>query len=140
MTKAKHKESTDEQLSQPAAEAASSPQTQSREPGDESEPTRKYAPDPFTIASDYAAGVTLREHRRYRRTEIEFADGKPSQPVIDKLKADHFQWNPQDKLWVRPVKGEDMMATRIEAERTYREIAEMLRQEKGISSVEKPGF
>lgn len=140
MSKAKHKESTDISPTESASENASIPLPTSREPGDEPETTRKFAPDPFPIAQDVAAGITLREHRRFRRAEIAFDDGKPSQKIIDKLKADHFQWNPQDKLWVRPVKGEDAMATRIEAERTYREIAEMLRQEKGISGVEKPGF
>lgn len=140
MSKAKHKDSADASPAESAPEHAGSQEPSVREPGDEPDVARKFAPDPFPIATDAAAGVTLREHRRFRRTEIDFADGKPSQAVIDKLKTDHFQWNPQDKLWVRPVKGEDAMATRIEAERTYREIAEMLRQEKGISSVEKPGF
>lgn len=140
MTKARHKDSAEEQSAETASEIIGIPLPAARESGDEPETARKFAPDPFTIANDIAAGVTLREHRRFRRAEIEFADGKPSQEVIDKLKADHFQWHPQDKLWVRPVKGEDAMATRIEAERTYREIAEMLRQEKGISGIEKPGF
>ncbi len=111
-----------------------------REPGDEAEQPRKYAPDPFSIASDTAAGVTLRESRRFRRAEIAFADGKPSQQVIDQLKTDQFQWRPQEKLWVRPIKGEDAMATRIEAERTYQAVAALLREEKGIAGSEKSHF
>lgn len=122
------------QSTESTAETVNQPQSH-REPGDE--PVRKLAPDPFPIATDSAAGVKLREHRRFRRAEIEFADGKPSQPVIDKLKADHFQWNSQDKLWVRPIKGEDKMATRIEAERTYQDVVALIREEKGLTTAEK---
>lgn len=134
MTRGKHQT----QPTEPAAETTTSHQLPvHREPGDEQESERQRAPDPFTISSDYAAGVKLREHRRFRRAELEFADGKPSQQVIDKLKADHFRWHPQDQLWVRPVSGEDRMATRIEAERTYQDVVALIRQEKGITTAEK---
>jgi hypothetical protein len=137
MSRSKQQPQTDEQSSEPTSEpTVTTPPA--RESGDE--PARKFAADPFTIAGDYAAGVKLREHRRFRRAEIEFADGKPSQAVIDKLKDDHFRWNPQDQLWIRPVKGEDAMATRIEAERTYQAVAAMIREEKGLAGPEKPAF
>jgi len=49
-----------------------------REPGDDTPAERKYAPDPFVVVGDYAAGVRLLESRRFRRSEIEFLEGKPS--------------------------------------------------------------
>lgn len=114
--------------------------TTPRENGDEAEQQRKYAPDPFAIAGDYEAGVKLLESRRFRRAEITFADGKPSQAVLDQLKADGFRWNPDDKVWTRPIGREDAMATRIEAERTYKAVVDQMRQDKGLPVAEKAPF
>lgn len=127
----------------PAADktgSASASETTAREPGDEATEERKFAPDPFTIGSDSAAGVKLLEHRRFRRAEIEFADGKPSQAVIDKLKADGFRWNTQDKLWARPIGKEDALATRVEVERTYKDVVSLIREEKGLASPDRSSF
>jgi hypothetical protein len=107
--------------------------TVTREPGDDAPAERKYAPDPFVFAGDFEAGVRLRESRRFRRSEIEFVDGKPSQPVLDQLKADGFRWSPDEKVWTRPVGVKDAHATRVEAERTYQQVVSMIREEKGIS-------
>jgi hypothetical protein len=104
-----------------------------REPGDDAPAERKHAPDPFVFAGDFEAGVRLRESRRFRRSEIEFVDGKPSQPVLDQLKADGFRWSPDEKVWARPVGLKDAYATRVEAERTYKQVVQIIREEKGIS-------
>jgi len=94
------------------------------------------APDPFGIASDNLAGVRLFESRQDRQMAIQFGEGrpedKPSQPVIDKLKEAGFRWNPADKIWAYPVRGNSAMSTRIDAERLYQEVRQMIRQEKGI--------
>ncbi len=90
-------------------------------------------PDPFGIASDYAAGVHLFENRQDRLMVIKF-DEKPSPEVLDRLKDAGFRWNPRDKVWVNPIRPETARATRIEAERTYQEVRSMIRQEKGIES------
>ena len=95
-------------------------------------------PDPFGIATDYLAGVRLLENKRGRRMVIKFGEGrpedKPSQAVIDRMKEAGFRWNPSDRVWVHPVRSESAMSTRIEAERLYQEVCEMIRQEKGIEA------
>ena len=111
-----------------------------REPGDDTPAERKYAPDPLVLVGDYEAGVRFRESRRFRRSEIEFLEGKPSQPVLDQLKADGFRWSPDEKVWSRPVGVNDAYATRVEAERTFNQVAQMIREEKGISGDSRNPF
>lgn len=96
-------------------------------------------PDPFTIAGDYLAGVRLFESRRDRQMAIKF-DEKPSQAVIDTLKSSGYRWNPADQIWTHPVQGESAMSTRIEAERLYQEVRQMVRQDKGISAGQEVPF
>ncbi len=90
---------------------------------------RSPAPDPFGIAGDYMAGVHLFESRRDGVMAIKF-DEKPSQAVIDKVKDAGYRWNGFDKVWTHPVS----MSARIEAERLYQEVRQMIRQEKGIEA------
>jgi len=94
------------------------------------------APDPFGIATDNLAGVRLFESKRDRQMAIKFGDGrpedKPSQAVIDTMKEAGYRWNPADRIWAHPVRPESAMSTRIEAERLYQEVRQMIRQEKGI--------
>jgi hypothetical protein len=95
-------------------------------------------PDPFGIATDYQAGVSLFESKRDRRVAIKFGDGrpedKPSQAVIDLLKESGYRWNPTDKIWAHPVRSGTAATTRIEAYRLHNEICAMIRAEQGISS------
>lgn len=101
-------------------------------------------PDPFGIATDYQAGVHLSENRRDRRMEIKFDEGrredKPSQAVIDRLKETGYRWNPSHKLWTHPVRSDSAMATRIDAERLYRDVCQMIREEKGIEAGPEVSF
>lgn len=96
---------------------------------------RKFAsaPDPFGIAADYVAGVRLFESKRDRQMALKF-DEKPGQAVIDKLKEAGYRWNPADRIWAHPVRADSAMTTRIEAERLYQEVRQMVRQEKGIET------
>ncbi len=101
------------------------------------------APDPFGIASDNLAGVRLFESKRDRQMAIKFGEGrpedKPSQAVIDTLKEAGYRWNPADKIWTHPVRGDAAMSTRIDAEKLYQQVRQMIRQEKGIeASPERP--
>lgn len=91
------------------------------------------APDPFGIASDLLAGVRLFESRRDRVMVIGF-DAKPSAEVIGRMKDAGYRWNPGDQVWVQPVRPETARATRVEAERLFREVSGMVRAEKGIES------
>jgi hypothetical protein len=124
---------TNELATQGAAATEAATATLTREPGDDTPQERKHAPDPFVFAADYEAGIRLRESRRFRRSEIEFLEGKPSQPVLDQLKSDGFRWSPDEQVWTRPVGVKDAYATRVEAERTYKQVVSMIREEKGIS-------
>lgn len=90
-------------------------------------------PDPFGIASDYAAGVHLFENRQDRLMVIKF-DEKPGTEVLNHLKDSGFRWNPRDKVWVTPIRPDSARAIRIEAERAYQMVSSMIRQEKGIES------
>jgi hypothetical protein len=110
---------------------------QERQPGDEPpERPKTFAPDPFGIALDNLAGVRLFESKRDRQMAIQFGEGKPedkpSQEVIDKLKEHGYRWNGSDKIWAKPVRFPDAMQTRIEAERLFQEVSQMIREEKGI--------
>ncbi len=93
----------------------------------------KPQPDPFGIASDYQAGIHLRETRKYREMQLVF-DEKPSQGVIDRLKENGYRWNPKEQIWAHAVRQEEAMTTRIDAERLFQEITKMIRQEKGIET------
>ena len=101
-------------------------------------------PDPFLIAADTVAGVRLFESKQDRQMAIKFGEGrpedKPSQAVIDKLKEAGYRWNPLHKIWAHPVRPESAMSTRIEAERLYQEIRQMIRQEKGIETSQEVPF
>ena len=96
------------------------------------------APDPFGIATDYQAGVSLFESKRDSRMAIKFGEGrhedKPSQAVIDRMKEAGYRWHPSQRIWAHPVRSESAMGTRIEAERLYQDVCNMIRQEKGIES------
>jgi hypothetical protein len=108
-----------------------------RQPGDEPE-VKQYAksPDPFAIASDTQAGVRLFESKEDRQMAIKFGEGrpedKPSQQVIDTMKEHGYRWQPENKIWAKPVRPNDAMQTRIEAERLYQEVSQMIREEKGL--------
>lgn len=90
---------------------------------------RSPAPDPFGIAGDYLAGVHLFESRRDGVMAIKF-DEKPGQAVIDRIKNAGYRWNGFDKVWTHP----SSMSARIEAERLYQEVRQMIRKDKGIEA------
>ncbi|HZZ80812.1 MAG TPA: hypothetical protein VFE62_20080 [Gemmataceae bacterium] len=101
---------------------------------------RKYdpAPDPFGIATDSVARVRLFESTEDRQVALKFGDGsteqKPSQAVIDKVKAAGFRWNPQHRIWTFPVRQDSARTTRIDAEKLFQEVRQMIRREKGLEN------
>jgi hypothetical protein len=97
------------------------------------------APDPFGIAGDYVAGVHLFESKRDRQMAIQF-DEKPGQPVIDKLKEAGYRWNPTDRVWTHALRQGSAMSTRIEAERLYQDVRQMVHQEKAIETRDEIPF
>jgi hypothetical protein len=102
------------------------------------------APDPYLIAIDALAGVRLFESKQDRQMALKFGEGhledKPNQEIIDTLKEAGYRWNPLDKIWVHPIRSDSAMATRIEAERLYQEVRQMVRQQKGIDTSQEVPF
>ena len=102
------------------------------------------APDPFGIAKDNLAGVRLFESREDGQMAIKFGSGspedKPSQAVIDKMKEAGYRWNMADRIWTYPVRPDSAMSTRIDAEKLYQEVRQMIRQEKGIEATQDVPF
>jgi hypothetical protein len=119
----------------PAAEPSADGQSFAEKVGQQ---TRIPVPDPFAIATDNLAGVRLFESKQDRQMAIQFGEGrpedKPSQAVIDKMKDAGYRWNPSDRIWAYPVRFESAMTTRIDAERLYQDVSQMIRHEKGIEA------
>jgi hypothetical protein len=101
-------------------------------------------PDPFGIAGDYLANVRLFESRRDRQVAIQFGEGrledKPSPEVIGKLKESGYRWNPVDKIWAYPIEQAAAMSTRINAEKLFKEVCQMIRKEKNIDTEQEIPF
>jgi hypothetical protein len=101
-------------------------------------------PDPFAIAIDRVADISLFESKRDRQMAIMFGEGrpedKPSQTVIDRLKDAGYRWNSSDRVWAHPVRADSAMSARIEAERLYQEVRQIIRQEKGIDAGQEVPF
>jgi hypothetical protein len=101
------------------------------------EKSYKPIPDPFGIASDNLAGVRLFESRKDRQMAIMFGEGrsedKPTPEVLAKMKEAGYHWNPSQRVWTHPVRFETARTTRIEAERLYDQVRQMIREEKGIA-------
>lgn len=95
--------------------------------------SRSITPDPFMIALDNAAGVRLFENKQGRVMAIKF-DDRPAQAVIETIKEAGYRWNPEDRVWTIPVRSDSAMTTRIDAERLYQHVREMIRQDKGIDA------
>jgi len=94
---------------------------------------RALVPDPFLIALDNESGVRLFENKQARVMAIKF-DERPAQPIIEMVKDAGFRWNPTERVWTKPVHGDSAMSTRINAERLYQEVRQMIRQDKGTDA------
>jgi hypothetical protein len=123
-------------VEQPAAEPDADGQTFVERVGQKKWQT---APDPFGIAKDNLAGVRLFESKQDRQMAIKFED-KPNQAVIDRVKEAGYRWNPADRIWTHPVRPDSAMTTRIDAEKLYQEVRQMIRQEKGIEPGQEVAF
>ena len=100
---------------------------------------RTIASDPFGVAGDYEAGVRLFESRRNRQMGIKFEE-KPGQEVLDRVKSAGYRWNSRDQMWVHPIEPDSAMTTRLEAERLYQEVRDLIRQSKGVETGQEIPF
>jgi hypothetical protein len=124
---------TTEALEMPASDTNGNSESFAERVGQRERPS---FPDPFGMASDTVAGVRLFESRQDRQMAIKFGEGrpedKPSQPVIDKMKEAGYRWNPTHKIWAHPVRPDSSLTTRIDAERLFQDVRQMIRKEKGL--------
>ena len=81
---------------------------------------------------DRVAGVKLLEHHHPFLSVIRFEE-KPSEPVRKKMHEAGFKWVGENKEWVRPINFESRVQDRLIADRTFDEVAETIRKEKGIN-------
>ena len=88
--------------------------------------------------SDAVAGVKQGEvfrlvgEYKVREAVIAFAE-KPSREVVAAMHDAGFAWKPADKIWTYTVGHQTAAQDRLHAERTFDQVAAMLRREKGIS-------
>jgi hypothetical protein len=120
----------------PAAETKAEGQSFAERVGQRKRPT---AADPFGIAIDPVAGVRLFESKQDRQMAIKFEE-KPSRAVLDRMHEAGWTWKSADKIWARPLMPESARSTRIEAERFYQEVRNMVREEKGLDTGQEVPF
>ena len=101
--------------------------------------TRRLLPDPFMVALDNDAGVRLFENRQARVMALKF-DERPPQAVIDRVKEHGYRWNPEHSVWTHSFDSDSAMATRIEAERLYQQVRNLVRQDKEIGAAQDIPF
>ena len=65
---------------------------------------------------------------------------KPSRAVLDKMHDAGWVWRQTDRIWAHALTPESAMSTRINAERLYQEVRQMVRQEKGIEAGQEVPF
>lgn len=82
--------------------------------------------------TDVVAGVKLKEHQHPYLSVIRF-DEKPSDQVREKLREAGFNWNSENKEWVRPIRFDSRAQDRLNAERVFEDVAKTVREERGIS-------
>ncbi len=92
--------------------------------------------EPPAAATDNGAAHD-NQPSRDKQVAIKFGEGrpedKPSQQVIDKLKEHGYHWQPANRVWAHPY-GDMPRTVRIEGERLYHEIRQIIRGEKGIET------
>jgi len=93
-------------------------------------------PDPFQLAVDNVAGVRLFVSRQDGQMAIKFGEGrsedKPSQAVLDTMRNAGYRWDWSERIWAHPVLPESAISTHVEAKRLYKDVCQMIRQEKSI--------
>ena len=86
----------------------------------------------FPTWTDAEAGVHLIEDRQNRRMTIKF-DEKPSEPIRNLIKKEHeWRFDGEDELWYKAVSPAKPRQSRQEAEELAFNVANMVREEKGL--------
>ncbi len=81
---------------------------------------------------DFEAGVRLNEDHRNRRMTIKF-DEKPSEEVRQIMKREYgYTFDGENQLWYKRINPATARQAREEAEELAFQVANMIRQEKGL--------
>ena len=81
--------------------------------------------------SDYVVGASILEHHDPYLSVIRFEE-KPSDEVRKKLRDEGFQWQQANQEWTRAISYETRQQDRLSADRTFDEVCQILRKERGI--------
>jgi hypothetical protein len=81
---------------------------------------------------DKIAGVKLLEHRNPFLTVVRF-DEKPSVQITRRLREAKFEWVQANGEWIRPIRFDSRAQDRIDAERVYKDVCQMIRTERGVN-------
>lgn len=121
-----------------------------REPGDEPE-ARRY-PKAFGVRHDNEAGVELSmytdKEKKIYEVHLKFRDGKPSEEVRRHMKENGFRWQPAVPqgghfnvagAWVHPIGYKTQSQDRLQGDRVYQKVVDMIREEKGIERAPDSG-
>lgn len=90
-------------------------------------------PDPFQIAFDRAAGVFLYEDKQDRELAIIF-DEWPGDRIADLMEQAGYSWDSRQAVWVKLLDESSARSTRIETERLYHQVCQMIRQKRGVEA------
>lgn len=113
----------------PALPAMSDPQ--GARSGDE-EVSKVKTPNPYPFRSDPQTGVILLEDRQLRKMLMKF-DMKPSDEVRQALRDAGFRWKSTNQAWEIPVDREQSWTARAQADKIFKDVTGMIRQELGIA-------
>jgi hypothetical protein len=81
---------------------------------------------------DRVVGIERMEHVKPYLSIIRF-DERPSAEVCRHLRDNGFDWNQQNREWVRPIHFETKTQDKETARRVFDEACKMVRQERGIN-------
>jgi hypothetical protein len=127
------KRTPDQESTETPAAVAEPPAAEAKSFAERVGPRKSVAqPDPFGIGTDPQAGIRFFDSKRDGQVAIKFAE-KPSEAVIAKVKEAGYHWQPADQIWAHRY-GDNPTTARIESERLYQELRQMIRQEKGIEA------
>ncbi len=99
--------------------------------GDE-ESAKVKIPNPYPFQSDRQTGVVLLEDRQLRKMQLKF-DMKPSDEVRQVLRDAGFRWKSAHQTWEIAVDKEQSWTARAQADKLFKQVTGMIRQELGIA-------
>lgn len=118
-------------------------EVQERQPGeDPEEPKKQWAtpPDPrgswrIRLSPDEDAPyMYLLRNNRYQQVDIAF-DEKPEEKHLQMLRDEGFRWRRDEGVWAKQLDRDAKWRTQADAEELFREIANDIRQARGMEPI-----